>query len=1069
MKNSEVTLIRKSVASALSSISGRDDSKVEVEARFDYPNFVKGGVPRQVFDALFNELVNTPEEYSYKVAKFSQKMKDSIVVDKKGNNLRRTTGIKGNFKEVVKRKYGVHVNKFYPYKTAISTERNGFSDKERNFFNSSKSPLVRIKERFSFFIGSMLKIDMTVVRGGKYEVEIELRKSPDVKGALDTLLKRTRWLAKKMLRTTLMYTIPERDRLVKYLNSTVGTPYLGGVNHALYNQARDLKYDDLRDGGIFGYSNVLKKNVGYTITHKADGERKMLVIFDNAAWYVVPPFFIDKIRKDLIGFSDMIFDGELVKLKFKSREYDIPGDYIYLIIDVISMRDSFWLKRHDYAKQQSKLFQREKLPIFTKDFHQFFDAPSFFNTNRRLLTLSDSKAYKTDGLMFTPINTKYKTDMKLLPLAERTLNIYYEIIKYKPPEELSIDVRVAKDEGGKVYLQVTLPRGKPGRFTGTRRHPLKDNMIDHEHLYPYIGKIVELRWDGSRLVFKGVRMFKPSPNRSDVVRMIWGLFNDPITIETITGRNLILLFKNNNVIKSKLIDRIDKGSVILDIGSGPGGDIGKWKRAELGRVYALEPDPDNLKELEIRRKFYDMEKIITIIPSEAEDFKDIEVALDGRKVDVVTSMFSLSFFEDFKTISTILERFLKPNGSFIYFTIDGDAVRETFKPTLNIVGKYEGVNSFKYGLSSRDLFKLMKEGGDKSNEFKPFLGEDVFERTLFEITKVDDNVIDITIVGSKTAERQREFLVNITQLHQTLHFNNFKSILRERADKETFLPEESFRITNLYSYGEFSRRKSSHSVIRRLDPVGPMQHPFLERKVKSITVDTDIPIFFTPVKTKQKRMSETSETSETSELNEVKLDYSPIHLEHGSITSLVEPDHNAPPLPPLIVRKKEKIEHLKTKIYPRKTLPVVANINMKVAMGDDISDQLSSKEFGDMKVFRVAVINDDVSLLHSILKATNFMYQKNNNYIWRRDLVKNLNNHVSLNIGEISTAMKIGIYVIVPYEKHIEILRKSNMELMIVLSYNNFTFSPIFVENDNQLYKTVFEKDDPFIKILDSF
>ncbi len=50
-------------------------------------------------------------------------------------------------------------------------------------------------------------------------------------------------------------------------------------------------------------------------------------------------------------------------------------------------------------------------------------------------------------------------------------------------------------------------------------------------------------------------------------------------------------------------------------------------------------------------------------------------------------MLSLSFFENSKVIRDILKNFLKSDGMFIYFTIDGDAVLESFKPVLNITEK----------------------------------------------------------------------------------------------------------------------------------------------------------------------------------------------------------------------------------------------------------------------------------------------------------------------------------------------------------------------------------------------
>nr|QBK92683.1 MAG: mRNA capping enzyme [Pithovirus LCPAC401] len=1063
--NNEARLIRKNIASALLSIAGHDDTKVEVEVRFGYPNYRERNVPQQVWYNLYSDLMAVPESRSYAIAGSSQKMTDIIVNGDKGS-LRRTIGI-GKPKEVVKYRYGININKQYSYKTAVSTERIGFTDRELEFFDSQIPSLVRIKERFSFYIGSYLRVDMTIVKPPKkeqskrdntYEVELELRVHPDKLNAIEILIKGTGWLLKKLLRTTIMYSLSERNKLVKFLNGKMGEPYTGGVNSSIYNYARDLKYNDLIDGGILGYSNTLKKNIGYTITHKADGERKMLVVFEESIWYVIPPFFTDKIRDDFRG-SDVILDGESVIIK---PEFDNAGKSLYLIIDVISMKTENWLERHKYSLQQSEILRKAGLMVYTKNFEVFYTADSFFRINRKLLDLSDSLAFKTDGLIFTPINTPYKSYTKELSPRKRILSIWPDIIKYKLPKDLTIDFKVEKNERMKIILKVTLPKGNLGIFTGTQRYPLKRSMINHKELLSHVGKIVELEWkrgendkDG-KFSLRGVRTFKPSPNRSDVAREIWNNMHDPITATTITGEDLILLFKNNNRIKRELIKRINKGSVILDIGSGVGGDVDKWKSAELDRVYAIEPDEKKLVELRRRRKTTKMEKIITIIPYRAENINKIAEALDGRKVDYVTMMVSLSLFKDFKIIRVILSKFLKVTGSFIYVTIDGDALLETFKPQLNITGLYISIDSFKYG--------------------------------DFSLRRLDENRVHIEIKGSKTAEKQDEYLVDVTRLHKELYQDGFISIFRERADKETFMSIEAFKVSNLYSYGIFSIKKSIHNLIRKVESIGPTIHPFNGTDIEEtrIPVQGEISMFYTS-KSKKKRgviqeILPAFIEEKTSEVNKAIPDYSAIHLSETSgtgeesIISLVEPENPPHPLPALNeigkVKRAERIEH-PTIEYPRKVLPVTPNITMKIAMGDDINDQLSDKRFAKIKVVRIAVIDEGFSLFHSTLKAINYSYQKNNSYMWRRDLAKNLDESRqtrfgtdSDNLGQISELMNIGIYVITPYKDYINILEKYEGSPIIVLSWTS-SWEVISIESDKFLYKTVFDKDDSFIKILD--
>ena len=164
---------------------------------------------------------------------------------------------------------------------------------------------------------------------------------------------------------------------------------------------------------------------------------------------------------------------------------------------------------------------------------------------------------------------------------------------------------------------------------------------------------------------------------------------------------------------------------------------------------------------------------------------------------------------------------------------------------------------------------------------------------------------------------------------------------------------------------------------------------------------------------------------------------------------------------------KEKKRVIKRGGYPRKSLSVTPNINMKVAMGDDLHDLLVDDIF-NMTVVRVAVIDQGMSLYHSILKAINLLYQRNNEYLWRRDLVNNLKDKIPNNLLDIVTAMKIGVRVIVPYDNRIEGFIRHKGDPTIILSWNMHSWEPIAVSAERSLYRTVFKEDDPFVRMIDS-
>nr|QBK93554.1 MAG: mRNA capping enzyme with OTU-like cysteine protease [Pithovirus LCPAC404] len=1057
-------LINQDIATGLSSISGRSNVNVEVEARFVYPDFARVGVPQEVWNATLSALMRVPEGPGFKRSKYTEMTKD-ILVNRVPDTLRETSGQRANdrlVKKMVKKRINEHKSTQYPFKVVISTERNGFTKDEIRYWNNQEPSTVRLKTRTSFYIGRALRVDMTVISQTSqerrrpqqktiqsYEIELELLNNDSV----DILMNGITYLLKILLDTSILYTLSERQSLVDYMAETVsktGKPNRGSVNHGIFNQARNVKYDDLRDGGILGYSEMLKTNIGYTVTLKADGIRKMLVIHNSAIWLISPPFFINKLTGSIEEFSRLngtVLDGELLTAehmnpKFKSDVKDkrnVRSKLLYLIIDLIYPRIGNWKNRHDYAKEISRFFRNDiveeigpkrpdtlklfldLLEIRTKDFESFYSAEEFFDLTTNLLERSRTLAYKTDGLIFTPIATSYNPsdflDSEIPELYLRNITIWPEILKYKPPEDLTIDFKVSRNQKGELILE-SLERVKLRgytrvqlrEFTGTRRYPLTINMID-QSISTYEGQIIEMEWNERKkqLIFRNTRPYKPSPNGMDVAKDIWNSIHDPITDKTITGDNLQFLFKYHNRIKSKLISSLNVSDIILDIGSGHGGDVLKWKNAS--HIYAVEPNSENRAKLRKRLQSANMAKMakkVTIIPCRGQDRKTIAeyIGKGGhRKVDAILFMFSLSFFDDLNDVKQLLIDFLKPDGVFIYTTIDGNAVSEMFKPVLDYDGEYVDTDYWDF------------EG-------------------LFKIAKIpDSNRIHLSIPESKTAKEQDEFLVDIPVLSKILYENGYTSSLRERSDKETFMPVESFKITNLYSYGIFFRKPRTYVVSRnRVEPQRSLAHPLREVEFSEIEEKQ-------PVESKAKLSIPSFASSSIS---------------FGRV---------------------------------RKPLSVVSNLNAQVALGDDRSEELESKSFSDVTVVRIAVIDDGMSLLHSILKSINFLYQKYNTYIYRRDFArKYLKDFADAGIvistgngndirptkelfSELSEKLRVNIYVIKPFIHDVVVIVKpddDNTKLAIVLSWNNWSYELIAIERKSS-YVTVFSNNDEFITLLNRF
>ena len=123
-----------------------------------------------------------------------------------------------------------------------------------------------------------------------------------------------------------------------------------------------------------------------------------------------------------------------------------------------------------------------------------------------------------------------------------------------------------------------------------------------------------------------VRYNKLYPNSLEVALDNWKDINDPVTVETMEGKDLDLVFTYHNRVKKSLYDYA-KGKTLLDIGSGKGGDIKKWKNANFTHIVAVEPNSDNRATFVSRRARAQMDNNIYLVPTGGEDTEAITAAV----------------------------------------------------------------------------------------------------------------------------------------------------------------------------------------------------------------------------------------------------------------------------------------------------------------------------------------------------------------------------------------------------------------------------------------------------------
>jgi SAM-dependent methyltransferase len=378
-----------------------------------------------------------------------------------------------------------------------------------------------------------------------------------------------------------------------------------------------------------------------------------------------------------------------------------------------------------------------------------------------------------------------------------------DVCKWKHPEDLTIDflIEIKAEKYNTRRLDLYVFDGETSViFTGTERFPLSSDNIRMEGTKLNIteslnNKIIEFEWkkENNKIILqpRKYRSDKNNPNQKIVAEDVWEDIMDPIFIEDLVGDTPELAIKYHNTIKGDLYfemgKKYNKNFTLLDIGSGRGGDIGRWKKF-TGNIIAVEPYKPNRDELIKRLNKSGINDRVTIVPLGGEKTVEITKAvkenIPGGKVDVISLMLSMSFFWSSKKhlealVRTIVTN-LKPGGTIIFLTIDGDSLEQIFEP---INGKK--VNEMKISGAKIHLYP----------ELGPEWGRPV----------------DFELPGSIIEEGgQREYIVHIQDFTERLSKFGFVLEKISKAIKPNLLlSEQNLLYTSLYSYGVYSNKNGS--------------------------------------------------------------------------------------------------------------------------------------------------------------------------------------------------------------------------------------------------------------------
>jgi len=565
---------------------------------------------------------------------------------------------------------------------------------------TGSSTETRLILRSQFLVESYLRIDLSldrpsVGRGGKlYRLELELldprARTEGEWAQFGEWIKRLTALAEN---SAVPLSREERREVIQLYNTLINN----SSNNNFFQRGtlphpEDLTLNDLAQGTLLQRG----KN---SITDKADGDVGELLFFPRGVYIVLGRDQVLKVASLFNAqISPAIYQGELVEPKEGSG---INSRYTFVIWESLvfqgaQIRDLPSLEeRLSYITGVVNAFQgRADLTLLAKNFRIVGNTDQLYQAFNEVLDSLDALPYYNDGLIETEAERPYRNGEILIK-------------KSKERNDLTIDFQI--EERGLMVVDAER------NFTlvpwrGTQRHPFS---ITSEELREIVettplmewGEVWEFDFIEGKAVPRRPRYRKSSPNQLSTARNVWELIQNPITEATLRGHDLTLMRRYHNQVKRELFQQVPVNASYLDLGSGRGGDVLKFKERNFS-LYLLEPNAENRVELQQRLTEQGVQRQVRgLAEYGAEESTRIwEELLQRKQVDAVGFMLSWTFFNQSSALMDqalqTVDLALKEGGLLLFLTLDGEAV----KTGLRGAGKLE---TPAYSLTRREGNELL--------------------------------------------------------------------------------------------------------------------------------------------------------------------------------------------------------------------------------------------------------------------------------------------------------------------------------------------------------------------------
>jgi len=402
------------------------------------------------------------------------------------------------------------------------------------------------------------------------------------------------------------------------------------------------------------------------VTPKIDGVRKFIVIANDRVFslgIMKDVEHIGNLNLDMgqgpkavnAHYNDIIIlDSEYVKAEQKYYVFDIAiNDGIYVGNMPLETRLNMIEEIIPYIQTITTDANATDLEGTNLNSNMLLQAPGFasiiakpyvsFDSFERLKSIYESfrEQYNIDGIIFTYTTQDYMNPV-LKWKTHSTVDLEVHIlpdnnITLSTCDNKTIDTKIRNES----YILNTL--------TSPSSYNLNSNLDSDSD-----PNVWEFLYDNNNKEFEAMRcrLDKPQGNSYEIVQKNM-YYSVPGTL--FSGKGFYLMRKYHNRVKKQLIiDANDNGATVFDVGTGQGGDIGKWKRTS--HVYCIEPSIEATNEMRTRSNFDPSKVTVFNVP-----LRDFNIDNITEKIDIFTLFFCMNQFQE--NDWSVLQHVINAKGS----------------------------------------------------------------------------------------------------------------------------------------------------------------------------------------------------------------------------------------------------------------------------------------------------------------------------------------------------------------------------------------------------------------------